>query len=452
MLLGLPVGASAAAYPETGHGSGARGVMRDPEIPRGSCAQCHVDASGRSRLPKGLWRENDNEVCFTCHRTEDLLGVYPGWEVYDGSVHSTDPRAAWPGPFPPARRELRAAGKCLNCHDPHGKSDRLGAIPSLLELREGDLCLACHDGDPSALDVSRELRKPYAHSPYKNADRHGVREGADPARYSYVGGNRHAACADCHNAHAVAADAAPPLAPVASNRLARVGRVRVLNGAPGIMPLYDYRSANDTSVPILEYEVCFKCHSSWTRQPPGEPDLALLFNPNNPSFHPVEGLGKNLSIDANAFVGGRSASSTVFCSDCHGSDDSPLRGPHGSRFPNLLRAAYESRSESRMAAPDELCFLCHRFDVYASAGGGPFAGASRWNPPNASSGHAFHVAERNVPCFACHDSHGSTVFPALIALGRFPGLSGFSANADGRGGSCSPTCHGQRQYAGNYAR
>lgn len=447
----MPVGAVAGAYLETGHGSAQRGVMRNPALPRGSCAHCHVEGKGASRLPKGLWRENDNEICLACHRTEDLLGIYPGWQVYERSVHSTDGRAVWPGPFPPPRREAGAAGKCLNCHNPHGKSDRLGAIPSLLSAREGDLCVACHDGDPSGLDVARDVRKPYAHSPTRNGDRHSVREGGDPARYSYVGGNRHAVCGDCHNSHAVAGDAVPPLPPTASGRLARVGRVRIVNGAAGIVPLYDYRPANDTSVPTLEYEICFKCHSSWTRQPPGELDLAILFNVNNASYHPVEGPGKNPGIDPSAFADGKSASSTLFCSDCHGSDDSSLRGPHGSRFPNLLRRAYDSRSESRVTTPDELCVLCHRFDVYASAIGGLLLQrASRWNPPAAPKGHAFHVGERNVPCFACHDSHGSTRFPALIVLGRLPGLQGFSVN--GAGGSCATACHAQRTYAINYPR
>lgn len=451
VLLAIPAAVAAGTYAETAHGNAERGVLRTPGLARGACAHCHASERGAPRLAKGLWRENDNELCFTCHRTEDLGGIFPGWEIYDRSSHSTDPRATWPGSFPPARREARAAGKCVNCHNPHGSSDRRGVIPGLLAVREGDLCLTCHDGSPSALDVARDVRKPYAHSPYLNTDRHDAGEGGDPDRHSYAGGNRHAACGDCHNPHAVTGGIAASTPGTAPGRLERVSRVRVVNGAAGIVPLYDYRPANDTSSPVLEYEVCFKCHSSWTRQPPGQPDLALLLNLQNASYHPVEGPGKNLGIDPNAFSPGTTAASTISCSQCHGSDDSQVGGPHGSRFPNLLRRSYESRSESRVTTPEELCFGCHRFEVYANTLADPLTlRASRWNPPASASGHAFHVGARSVPCFACHESHGSARFPALIAVGRVPGLQGFSAS--GSGGSCAATCHAQRTYVVNYPR
>lgn len=445
VLLAAPAAATAGTYAQSAHGDPSRGVLRAPGVARGACAHCHVSGKEVRRQAKGLWRDNDNELCFSCHRTGDLDGVFPGWETYERSSHATDPRAVWPGPFPPARREARAAGKCVNCHNPHGRSDRLGLIPSLLSAREADLCLACHDGSPSALDVLRDVRKPYAHDPYRNADRHDAGELGDPARYSYVGGNRHAACGDCHNPHAVTGGLA------AGGSLARVSRVRVVNGAAGVVPLFDFRPAGDASTPVLEYEVCFKCHSSWTRQPPGQPDLALLFNVQNASFHPVEGTGRSPGIDPSAFAGGMSAASTITCSHCHGSDDSARGGPHGSRFPNLLRRPYASRSEPRQAMPDELCFGCHRFEAYASPTADALTlGASRWNPPAAQAGHAFHVGARNVPCFACHDSHGSARYPAMIAVGRMPGLQGFTASD--AGGTCAATCHAQRAYALNYRR
>jgi predicted CXXCH cytochrome family protein len=443
--------AAAGVYEETGHGSPAKGVLRLPAFPRGGCNHCHMQGAAAGKHPKGLWRQNDNELCFTCHRVEVFSGVYPGREIYESSDHSRDPRAAWPGMFPPARREIGAGGKCLNCHNPHGRKDRSGLIPSQLIAREEDLCLACHDGDPSARDIAREIRKPYAHPARRYIGKHAADEGGDPSRYSYTGGNRHAECSDCHNAHAASGDPLPPVAPLASARNARVGRVRVTNGAAGMIPLYEYRPANDVSSPLLEYEICFKCHSSWTRQPPSERDMARLFNLNNASYHPVEGQGKNPGIRPDAFAGGKNAFNTIYCGDCHGSDDSALKGPHGSQFPNLLRRAYEARSASRITRREELCFLCHNFDTYASPLSSSFAQqASRFNPPASVKGHAFHVGQRNVPCYACHDSHGSPQFPALIVMGRNPGILSFTAS--GTGGTCTPTCHPARSYVVNYPR
>lgn len=436
-------------FAATKHGHPATGASRTSSLAPGSCGQCHVSGEASQKFPKSLWREDDNEVCFTCHRTVNLSGVFPGQDVYQRSNHSTDSRLLWPGPYPPPRWEPGSAGKCVNCHNPHGAQDRAGIIPSLLIAREESLCLTCHDGSPSAKDIARETRKPYSHPALFSFGRHLAGEGGDPTRYSYAGGNRHVECSDCHNPHAVLGDPLPPAAPVASSRNARVGRVSVVNGGAGSMPLYEYRAAFDTSSPVLEYEICFKCHSSWTQQPPGQPDMARLFNTGNASYHPVQGQGKNLFIRPDAFVAGRSASSTVLCSDCHGSDDSSVRGPHGSQYENILRRSYEARSTNRTVTRDELCFACHNFDAYADPSG-PLAQASRFNGPASAGGHTLHVGQRNIPCYACHDSHGSPQFPSLIVTGRTPGILSFSADATG--GTCLATCHGSKVYQLNYPR
>ncbi|RJQ52033.1 MAG: hypothetical protein C4526_08900 [Nitrospiraceae bacterium] len=441
---------AAGVYNSTRHGSPQTGVMRDPAAPRGSCRQCHSESGTAIKYPKSLWRENDNELCYACHRDETLSGVYPGQRVYDTATHRIDPRAAWPGPSPSPRKDMDAAGKCLNCHDPHGRQDRSGVIPNLLIAREETLCLSCHDGDPAG-DILRDLRKPYSHLIRQGTGKHGSDEGGDPSRYSYTAGNRHAECSDCHNAHAVRHNTALQTAPAASESVLRVSRVRVFNGSPETIPGYQYIPAGDTGSPLLEYEICYKCHSSWTRQPAGQPDLARLFNTNNASFHPVEGPGKNTGIAPGSFVGGINAFSVIYCSDCHGSNDSNLRGPHGSQFPDILRRPYVTQDSGRSPERDELCFMCHNYDTYVSAASpAVFQQASRFNPPASSSGHVFHAGQRNVPCYTCHDSHGSAQFGALIVTRRNPGLLSFSMNSNG--GSCLPTCHEQRSYTVNYPR
>ncbi len=445
----------AGVYSDTGHGNPNTGVMRDAKAPRGSCRQCHIEDSKGIKYPKGLWQENDNGLCYTCHFNDDITGVYPGQRIYETSGHKIDPRFVWPGPFPAARREIGFEGKCLNCHDPHGKKDRNGLIPSLLITREENLCLACHDGYPSSKDIARELQKPFTHSVFRSSEKHSSDEGDNPDKYSYITGNLHVECSDCHNAHSAFGDSGIKIAPQASNRNSRVSRIRVINGSAGSRPTYQYIVANDTSLPVLEYEICFKCHSSWTQQRPGEPDLSRLFNTNNASYHPVEGQGKNPGIDPNSFAVGINSFSTIYCIDCHGSDDSDIRGPHGSQFPNILKKAYEAQSSPRITSSDELCFICHNFDTYASdLASDVVKGYSRWNEtstiPGSAEGHTFHVGRQNYPCYACHDSHGSPQFGALIITGRTPGI--FSFNMSSRGGSCTATCHAPKSYVVNYSR
>ena len=76
--------------------------------------------------------------------------------------------------------------------------------------------------------------------------------------------------------------------------------------------------------------------------------------------------------------------------------------------------------------------------------------ASRFNQPTVTQGHADHVDTQQIPCYACHTTHGSTNQPHLIATGRSPGIVTYSES--GGGGTCTPTCHGPRTYAVNYAR
>ena len=102
-------------------------------------------------------------------------------------------------------------------------------------------------------------------------------------------------------------------------------------------------------------------------------------------------------------------------------------------------------------ASTELCFNCHRYDTYANNGASnAVKGYSRFNPSTVSNGHTFHVGDKRYPCFACHESHGSTTRPSLIATGRSPGINNYTQTVNG--GTCSPTCHEAKSYTINYAR
>jgi predicted CXXCH cytochrome family protein len=422
----------------------------------GDCDRCH-SMHGEDQpmvFPNALVGPDDNGLCLGCHDTPWSGGSFGGDALYRGTGHGSSTAMVWPGPDPGMRVDADAATKCLNCHEPHGLSDALGAIPMLALQREEALCLACHDGSPASTDIASDLSKPYRHPVGNYSGRHtGPREelpsdfGATPVN------RRHAECVDCHNPHVSRADGGGHGAPDdASKLLLGVSRVSVINGAIGTRPLYTFIPASDTlTAPVAEYQVCFKCHSSWTTQPAGQGDLAVLLNPANPSTHPVEDAGRNPTIDPQAFAPGWSALSRVSCGDCHGSDFGTTSGPHGSVNPGLLRAPYPASARNRITMSNELCFQCHSYDVYANRDApASVRAASRFNSPGAEKGHAEHVDGENVPCYACHTTHGSSYLPYLITLERTPGIRAYSPSLTG--GTCAPTCHDSESYRVNYAR
>lgn len=457
-LLAAPGAARArnGAYDSTAHGNPTTGVQRIPSEPRGECSQCHSEHASSGGVstggpyPYALFAQDDNLLCFGCHSLATAIGGYQGDAVYGQSLHATAPGAVWPGPTPPAR-PLSDGGKCVNCHQPHGLKDAAGVVPSLLFAREEAVCLPCHDGSPAIANVAAQFQlKAYRH-PLEIAGRHAAAEGASPQAFAAAPvNNRHSECTDCHNPHFARADPVPPVAPAARSGIVGVTRVRVNNGAAGSVPIFTPLPATDTTF-VQEYEVCFKCHSSWTTQPIGQSDLSLLLNPANPSFHPVEGPGKNPTVNPNAFASGWSAASTTWCSDCHASDDPLVRGPHGSAFRYLLKKnSSTSTAGGQVPSAADLCFDCHLFDTYANPNNPNANAYSRFNPPNAAQGHAYHVGSQGYACYACHQSHGSTAYPALMVTGRSPGLLGYTATATG--GTCAPTCHGTQSYQSNYPR
>jgi predicted CXXCH cytochrome family protein len=421
----------------------------------GECDQCHTMHGGSTIVyAHALLGPDDNTLCDQCHNTAWAGGSYAGTWLYTGSSHGTSERAVWPGPSPPPRTEAGATGKCLNCHDPHGWEDAKGLVPMLAIGREEVLCLTCHDGSPAATNIDVDLRKAFRHPVGDYTGRHAGPTESRPTDFAAApANNRHSECADCHNPHIAAPDRPGP---ATGTNLARVnlgvGRVLVQNGGPGVPPAFTFAPGADTlTAPVAEYQLCFKCHSSWTTQPTGQTDLALALNPANASYHPVEATGRDLDISPGSFVPGWSASSLTRCGDCHGSDfDGGARGPHGSSNRYILRRPYVASSLPRDMATDEICFSCHSYDVYANdKASDPVLVQSRFNPPGEGKGHAFHVGKMSVPCYACHVTHGSPNRSHLIVTGRSPGLVSFTATPSG--GTCQPSCHGSRSYSINYA-
>jgi predicted CXXCH cytochrome family protein len=453
-LAGLVSLGAAPLHPYRTRESVTQVLARGPHA--GDCEQCHT-AHGETTLPEfyALVGPDDNSLCDRCHSTPWAGGSYGGTWLYAGSSHGSSSSMIWPGPDPPPRTEAGAAGKCLNCHDPHGWTDASGDIPEMTLAREEKLCLACHDGSPATSNIGVDLAKPYTHPVTLYTGRHKGPTEQLPSDFAAAPiNNRHAECEDCHNPHVAHADThGPPLDDDLSGSETGVSRVRVANGGPGAPPTFFFTPGSDSlSAPVAEYQVCFKCHSSWTVEPTGQTDLALVLNPANPSYHPVEAAGRDRSIHAGSFVAPWGTASITRCGDCHGSDFAGASaGPHGSAYRYILKRPYTASSTSRLTTADETCFACHSYDVYASSLSSPAVRSeSRFNDPATTEGHAKHVADHSVPCYACHVTHGSTTQPHLIATGRTPGILSYTETPTG--GTCTSTCHGPESYTLNYAR
>ena len=253
--------------------------------------------------------------------------------------------------------------------------------------------------------------------------------------------NRHAACADCHDPHSATRSPSPLGSYFGAGTQANVSGARPLYWGRNPDGTINY---NDKIVPaggvpkfvflssvVKEYELCFKCHSSYswgTQSPPkfnwtkgrywqaGDPggdivvqetDTAKEFNPNNPSYLPVVARGKTPGSTVLAwaggitynetFVPGWSANSLVKCSDCHASDSTSVAGPHGSTNKYILKKRAPSEEPtmtvtttlgSQVSGPrqsytmtwhvrsnDNLCYVCHNVEWYGYGKGHPSGGA-----------------------------------------------------------------------------
>ena len=261
-------------------------------------------------------------------------------------------------------------------------------------------CLLCHGPDSLSMTglmapgvspkkVSADLAKNYSHSIKKGAGKHSPREvlpETDP------GIARHVECSDCHKPHMSSSDA--PYAGISGKKI-----------------------GNFVTAITKEYELCYLCHSDSANLPLKSTNKRVEFSINNPSFHPIEGEGKNQAVISliRPYREKKSSPndiSVLKCADCHSSDDSSSpRGPHGSKYQGLLTDNYSTGDnivESSFAYG--MCYKCHKRS--SILGNETF--------PN----HSRHITgERNfkgggTSCYTCHTSHGSVDNRYLIRFNR----------------------------------
>lgn len=248
---------------------------------------------------------------------------------------------------------------------------------------------------------------------------------------AYIAANKHVECADCHDPHAAGQ----------TKHAAKTNAVSaVLKSVPGVdvttWPTTNwtapattaYNTTQTAAMPdaTKEYQICFKCHSgantslatwnaNWT-------DLALDFNPNNGSAHPVvtnsNAFGNpwayatpNHALSTTQLTSTWSSvgTQTMYCSDCHGNDAAApaAQGPHGSAKQYILAGPNIYWPTQANGTPYALngqpltglfCLNCHPMTSSALT-----ATATRTFYNNAHTEHdGPQSTGNNVQCTGCH--------------------------------------------------
>lgn len=313
-------------------------------------------------------------LCTACHRPDN-------WET----ASHNNPQVA------------SLASGCLSCHATHNAP---WAVRLLRGIRQSDSCLAtCHNGNDAS---SQNIKSLVGSGLYRHPVDDAVSDPVHDENETLPAEKYHVQCADCHNPHQANSVNAP------------------LSAAPQIDGrLRGVRVDNNGLVAATEYDVCFRCHAgdkafrfasvtqTLANRVVTETNEAYRFDFQNPSFHPVtadrRGTGASLLSSFQATM------TRIYCSDCHGSNQSRKaggngpNGPHGSQYEHILLAEYfmPRAGEARIpynSTQYSLCFRCH-FDNYVMISGSAFANAG-------VNEHDKHVRERQIPCYACHDPHG----------------------------------------------
>ncbi|HEY3311605.1 MAG TPA: S8 family serine peptidase [Anaerolineales bacterium] len=492
------------------------------------CLKCHemsLHKQGRVRLKNADSPATVYQLDYTFTPGAPTQADADSYEAFCASCHDSNGAAGNLTPFSDgkiapsvtglwasARHNLTVGtflGSCMNCHDNGHGSNKLKLLapwnfiastsPDAMQQEE-KFCFNCHTTTPgrsvsAAFSTwTNTATRFFAHD--VSVDK-GLDHGKEVFGSAFGGTNRHIECGDCHESHK---DAYPNTATAPAIKLSQ-------RGASGVEPTYSGSGAPGTysflGQAANEYQVCFKCHSSYTTLPSYTPDgwgctanpctrnfvvdglrkltrtangqvqdtrdLAKAFNPNNASFHPLLAVGKNTAMFAGSFMPGWGVNSRVYCSDCH-TNATPATGgtgPHGSPMLHVLDGSttgdtnYSTQSfgtNTRNVEPTvpntEICFKCHQYSVYVS-GSSSTNTYFRNGSQNLHYEHMLNGRFTATTCYTCHNTHGGNNlslvnFEASVAVPLGGRTSETAWARTATQGTCYVSCHSMNHNPVNY--
>jgi predicted CXXCH cytochrome family protein len=495
------VGPSGGDFTRVSHHVSGNDLVTDTD-----CLICHEMAQHKLGQVR-LFNQDNSATVYALTYANSTQADANNYESFCRSCHDSNGRAGDTTPFSDNKLgiplsslwstaqhniiKLTFKGSCLDCHDNgHGSNKKKLLAPwsytgpgtgtDLMHQEEG-FCFQCHaTGSPTGATPVQAAFTTYTNTATRffkhdvNAT-YNVHLSTEILGTSFGGANRHIDCNDCHEAHDDRAGTAnaPTVKPPEK-------------GASGVEPIFSGIGAptrfNYLSQATNEYQVCMKCHSSYTTLPAYRPDgwsgtaytangtakldttansqqpdwrdLAREFNTYAASFHPVMAAGKNTTWPANTWIatsscGGVtpcSATSRVFCTDCH-TNATPATGnagPHGSPRLHLLKGTADYITDDNNADithnPNELCFLCHAVGTYVTGNNDRFTR---------------HDTHNSFSCYDCHDTHGSENQHLInfdASHMTFYGRNSQSAYVHtATGGTCYVLCHGKEHNSLSYS-
>lgn len=340
------------------------------------------------------------------------------------------------------------AGMCDKCHDPHGSNNyRMLLKPRDTSTTDG-ICLQCHNGSVAgAPNVKSKFTNAGSGNnfTYRHPTLYDTVYHSDTETFPWSTANRHASCYDCHDPHAVNSSTAT--APNITGDLLNVTGANTPT-APASWPAA-WSSTGFTytlGAARYQYDVCFKCHTSYNGNFPAAPggnytisnqsgsmpetNLAQEFNPNNPSYHKViSGAADKTwaNLSTNTFVTGTfTRTSTLYCTNCHGVENTSVTAAghvHGSTNKYMLKYPWsplygggynngtlQTMVWGQVAPADFLCFQCHNKTHYGGSTTNSPGGSTNNGTGFSSGSNNYHGSKKHglYPCTACHSAvvHG----------------------------------------------